>query len=475
MNDIYKNVVLFGSGKTGKKIFELLGKELVSFFVDNSVENGSRNIANNVEVISFSEYMNVYDRYVTIIAADGENEEQIAEQLLANRVSDFIFWQEIVGLFNSNIKVNLKKKNLITRNEQWVDNVLQYLQRKIPLIQDNNSEVEFYLIDSFEISHFLPIYNALKEKGIKVQFIAEPPVINSADLWFDYQEAINILHRNNIDYCTLRNPNAKVAFTTQFARNLKYYNGIKCQMSYGAVVMKEKAFQLKKEVAMQFDYIFTNGELYKNILTQWLLPSQVVDMSYPRYLEDFEKKTDKDEILSELKIKTDKPIIVYYPTWDEYSSIQLYEKTLNQLRKDFYLISKPHHCVWRSKDKMESLLRCSDLVLDGKFDLYKTAIIADCAICDARSGVVTEVAFLNRDIHMVLIYYNLENKEFHIDIDNFAYGIKRPSELIATVKSVTNNDEKIFLRKNMVDKMYSYDIRCGINRAIKKICECLKS
>lgn len=470
-----KSIILFGSGKIGREILELLGTELVIFFVDNNIKNDERNKVKDIDVISFSEYKAIYRSYITVISTKNIYEKQIAQQLLNSGIIEFIFWEEIVSIFNNDIKESFQVNEVIGRDDKWIENTLRFIQKQVSLIQDSSSEVEFYLIDSFEISHFLPIYQALKRNGIKACFVAEPPAINSADSWFDYQEAINILHRKNIDYCTLRNPNAKVAFTTQFARNLKYYNGIKCQMSYGAVVMKEKAFQIKKEVAMQFDYIFTNGELYKNILTQWLLPSQVVDMSYPRYLEDFERKTDKEEILSELKIKTDKPIIVYYPTWDEYSSIQLYEKTLNQLRKDFYLISKPHHCVWRSNDKMESLLRCSDLVLDGKFDLYKTAIITDCAICDARSGVVTEVAFLNRDIHMVLIYYNLEDKEFHIDIDNFACGVKRPSDLIATVKSVINNDEKIFLRKSMIDDMYSCDIRCGINRAIKKICECLES
>ena len=61
------------------------------------------------------------------------------------------------------------------------------------VIQDKTSQIEFYLIDAFEIYHFLPIYNELLKQGIKTRIVAEPCKINTSGKWFDYNTAIRIL------------------------------------------------------------------------------------------------------------------------------------------------------------------------------------------------------------------------------------------------------------------------------------------
>ena len=50
---------------------------------------------------------------------------------------------------------------------------------------DKSSTVEFYLVDAFEIFHFIPLYDLLRSSGIKAVFIAEPPYTNVAGSWFD--------------------------------------------------------------------------------------------------------------------------------------------------------------------------------------------------------------------------------------------------------------------------------------------------
>ena len=91
-----------------------------------------------------------------------------------------------------------------TGHSHHLDNRKQYTTNKekksVDVISDKNSLIEFYLIDAFEIYHFLPIYNELLNQGINVRIVAEPCEINSADGWFDYNTAVKILNELNIDY-----------------------------------------------------------------------------------------------------------------------------------------------------------------------------------------------------------------------------------------------------------------------------------
>ena len=60
-------------------------------------------------------------------------------------------------------------------------------------MKGEHTSVEFYLIDAFEIFHFLPLYYLFERRGIQVKFVAEPPESNTSGKWFDYDRAIVIL------------------------------------------------------------------------------------------------------------------------------------------------------------------------------------------------------------------------------------------------------------------------------------------
>ncbi len=466
---ILPKIILFGCGKIGKEALDFIDVENVAFFIDNSVSTEDTITKWGIKVLSFEQYQHICSDYITIITANSKNEVQIAQQLLSHNIRRFFFIEEISKIFNPENEIPFEIPEVCEKDLNWKESKMREIKSLISLKQDIHSEVEFYLIDSFEISHFLPLYRALKEKNIHVRFVAEPPLINSAREWFDYQNAITILQKHKISYCTLRNPNTKLAFTTQFAENLRYYCKDKCQIAYGVAVMKEKAFQLKKEVAEKFNYIFVHGDFQKDILSNWISPSHIVDMSYPRYLETFETQISKKDIINELQIKTDKPIIVYYPTWDEYSSIEKYEKAIHSLKKEFFIVSKPHHCLWHFKEKLEALYRCSDLILNENYNLYKTTKIADCALCDAKSGVVTELAFLNPEIPMVLIYQNSENTDFYVNLRTFGGIVQKPSELLTTIYNARKSVSQNTARKEIINKLFSSDIREGIKRFMTTI------
>ena len=89
--------------------------------------------------------------------------------------------------------------------------------------KDVKSEVEFYLVDAFEIYHYLPIYYELIKRGVNAKIVSEPCSINIGGGYFDYNTAIKILEENNIDYSTECNPDTCVSITTQRSNILKKY------------------------------------------------------------------------------------------------------------------------------------------------------------------------------------------------------------------------------------------------------------
>ena len=103
-----------------------------------------------------------------------------------------------------------------------------------------------------------------------------------------------------------------------------------------------------------------------------------------------------------------KPILVYFPTWDAGSSISAYWNEIEKLRKQFFIVTKAHHCTFRLRSEQEHrdiLYRISDIVCGGNFDFKKVASVGDVAVCDAISGAAAEVPLLNPNIDMLLLYY----------------------------------------------------------------------
>ncbi len=285
-----------------------------------------------------------------------------------------------------------------------------------PIIQDKNSQVEFYLIDSFEIYHYLPIYNELLKQGINAKIVAEPCEINTSGKWFDYNEAIRILEENNIDYCTKANPNAKIAITTQRADLLSKYRNKKACLSYGVGLNKDN-FAIDKNTVEGFDIRFVHGQYQKDKQIKYMNEKDIHIIGWPKHEKYFAMPHNKAEILDKLEINTDKKILVYFPTWDEDSSIQKFANKIKDLRKDFYVVAKAHHCTFRlneKKDDLYKLYEISDKVLDGNSSLEEAALIGDYALIDAKSGASTEIPYLNKKLKILLLsprenlelYYN---------------------------------------------------------------------
>ena len=303
-------------------------------------------------------------------------------------------------------------------------------------IEENLLGVDFYLVDSFEIAHFLPFYYEFKKRGVNVAFVCES-LENGGGGWLDYKPAKEMLLDLGVKFREKANPKAAIAFTTQDAHNLSKYRGLKLHVSYGVSLYK-KAFLHTRRITDGFDYCLMHGQFMKNYFAKDKSEDRIFIMGYPKHEAFWKADYKREDIYKELDIKPDKPVLLYFPTWDENASIQAYAKEMMKLKEKYYIITKAHHCTWRlesKKEDLDKLYAISDLVLEGNYDFRKSTLLGDVAICDAKSGACTEVGYLNPDLQLVLISL-VENyhAEFDDEIDALGTVVTKPSELMSAVK-----------------------------------------
>ena len=330
--------------------------------------------------------------------------------------------------------------------------------KKVPkgLIQNKKSQVEFYLIDTFEIFHFLPIYKKLLSDGIKVCIVAEPCAINTSKSWFDYETATKILKDLNIDYKTKCNPNAKVAITTQTPQILKKYHHKKAVLSYG-IGLNKNNFSISQETCKNCDIRLVHGKYQKEKLSKYINKNKIFEIGYPKHEAFFEQKLNKNDLLKKYNITTTKPVLVYFPTWDDDSSIQLFGDEINALRNQYYIITKAHHCTYRLPEKQQDkdkLYKISDYVLEGNCSFEDAAMLGDFALIDAKSGASTEVPYLNKEIKTILLSprQNLCDY-FNDDIIKNTHIINSPDVLKQEIDFITK-DNNINTGKKSIEYFY---------------------
>ena len=343
-------------------------------------------------------------------------------------------------------------RNYLVCNQSW--SVPFYLECQTDNAPEN--AVEFYLVDAFEVFHFSPIVRFLNENGIKASIVAEEPTINTAGDWFDYNRAIEYLREEHMDYKVKCNPYVKWAVTTQSVGELEKYFFNKINMVYGVTLLKNKYLTPSIEGCYGFDYKWVHGDVQFKSSLAFLNQSQIIKMGYPKYGEYSRKKEEKYKVKYNID---NKPIIVYLPTWDELSSIQRFKDQLKELKKDYYIIGKMHHCTARLPekecDRNEMNEICDELIpLDMSFDQF--CDLADLMLIDAKSGAATEAAYINPEADIVLLgteeCFDRENEEGFIDeVREFAPIVLPFEELTEAINRTRSMRVK---RQQLIDYMY---------------------
>lgn len=452
-----KPIILFGCGKIGQQAVKFIGEDNIAFFADNKVKSFCGR-----DVLNFDDFITKSNRYITVLTMKREYAEDVAKKFHRYNIKSFVFWDDVLS--------SLRKDESILSAD--IQSIVAAIKKTHNLLMDKTSKVEFYLVDAFEISHFLPIYRALSRENIPTRFVAEPCLINTSGEWFDYERATRILRDLGIYFSTMSNSKAAVAITSQYPQNLKYYENAKCLMFYGVNLFKRKLFNLRKDVVEQFDCIFNHGSFGVNKLSEFVGIDRAVDISYPRYKDYFTHIPSKDAIKKDFGITTPKPILLYFPTWDEFSSIAIYHDEIKKLRKDFFVVTKSHHVTYRtdnSKNDMTLLADACDMVLPGTIEPGAIINAADILICDVTSGVFTEVMFLSPTTKMLGLSLSFGKEEFWVDIEKLSAIVNKPEDFSQTFWNIWTNDTHIAYRQKHISEFYSTDISAGINCMVNKI------
>ena len=314
-------------------------------------------------------------------------------------------------------------------------------------------------LKQYEIYHFLPLYYIFEENGIYSEFVAEKP--RKKDAWFDYDEAIRILNETGVRYSKRCNKNAVAALTTQRRDILnKYSNNTKrIWECYGDAFCVHSFYEKDS-----FDYMLIPGLMRYEYLKKANNISKLLRVGSPKY-EYYRRNRDLEDCILEDRIRQtnclNKPILLYMPTWGYGSSIQEYASEIGKLRKEYFVISKSHHCTWRLKEErlnLQLLKENSDLLLEGNDNIYTVIMASKMAICDAYSYCVSEIPLVNRQIKLAAILKQ-DNVEYDERLYDLAKIIRKPYEVHLIVNQMCNEKIDIDKRNGIIEYVYSADER----------------
>lgn len=252
-------------------------------------------------------------------------------------------------------------------------------------------KINFYHIDAFEVPNYLPIWKALKNKGVDAHLVGVPGNRNTAEPgWFDFDRFKDYCNAQNLPFITEINTEADIAITTQNASILSDYHNLKIRLMYGPIIYPH-AWGLQKISVMPFDYVLIHGSFYKNHFSKWLDSEKLPIIGYPRYDDFFSGKFSKSAIQKKWGMNDHRPVLVFLPTWGENSGFEKFFHAILKLNKIFNIIVKPHHCTLRlESERMQALKSSGLLILDNAFDLLEIYAGADLIVSDVRSGGLFE-------------------------------------------------------------------------------------
>lgn len=324
--------------------------------------------------------------------------------------------------------------------------------------------VEFYLIDAFEIYHFLPFYYFFEKNGIYSVFVAEPTDVNSSKSWFNYEDAIKILEINGVRYKKHANINANFVFTTQDEYLVNKYKGKKIHLCYGAG-LQITPFNESIRTIKGFDLKLVHGAIQYQYIRKRNANIDMIKIGYPKHLYKHECKYIHSEAeisnnISKMNLKN-KPLLFYFPTWGVDSSVEKFSDVMIKLKESFFIISKAHHCTCRleSEASRRSILEnISDIVLAGDDPFAQIIKLGYLIVCDAISGAATELPFLNPEGRLILLLSPTEGKNQYKEfIKDFAICVDEPAELESVVACAMEADPKQMTRNKLLKQIFESD------------------
>lgn len=212
-----KKIIIFGAGDYGRRAFEFFGTEKVAYFVDNNPEKSGKEYCGK-EILSFNDYLHIYDNYRTVIAV--KSYEAIALQLREAGVKDYQYYS--IEYQNALIRLSKKfsflhEKALSSILFVGIDATTDILYRDAMKLHITENQIVFS--DTEDSGNVGTIKFEKKVSNVidEIQH-AKIVVISSSDRAYELQVVIDSLHSTNF---VLINPFVQEKYyeTTAFIYN----------------------------------------------------------------------------------------------------------------------------------------------------------------------------------------------------------------------------------------------------------------
>jgi len=317
--------------------------------------------------------------------------------------------------------------------------------------------IDFYHIDGMEVANYVPIWKELRQLGVDAQLVTVPDPDNTASHgWFDFDATTAIYSEMGIPVTTVPDYDCNLAITTQYPRILCPYRGLKMRLMYGLHMLSDSFFH-SEEASREFDAVLVHGHYSKRLVSRWKPEEDVLIVGYPKYDDFFRGRYQRNELLKKLGFADTRPTVVYLPTWDEASSLDIFLDAVAQLTQEYNVVIKPHHCTVRMEPERMNRIRVSPAkVVVGSTDLVFLYVVADLVLADIRSGSFSEAIAL--DIPVVGLTADPEDVEHNIDKTALTAGplCTQPDDLQRVVSLMLSSDQYADARRRLGDILVSY-------------------
>lgn len=117
-----EKMIVFGAGEYGRRVIDLVGREMIAFFLDNDVDKQKVTFF-GFAVKSLAEVMNIIHQYIVIIAVSEKYTDELVKQLQKAEIFDYKTFQQLqMEITKKKIEARIDYIAVYKRAIHWIEN-----------------------------------------------------------------------------------------------------------------------------------------------------------------------------------------------------------------------------------------------------------------------------------------------------------------------------------------------------------------
>lgn len=238
-----------------------------------------------------------------------------------------------------------------------------------------------------------------------------------------------------------------------------------------------------------FDIFLCYGKFDKELIQKKFKNSKNFIIGYPKYDSKLNLISVKNKILNEFKIKENKKLIFWCPTYIEEEkevseNIKIWLSKISKLRNDYNIIIRPHPKNIVVDENLQKKILNHGIFLDDKTDrnLLELYSVADLVLVDYGASVLTSI-YLKKNVALLELPNNFEFIKRLEKTKSLDFEIRKEinQENILKIQNTSlinninilinnlNNENVINLKKKYFGSIENNSLKKTINELQKKI------